>query len=596
MRGLTVVAAMLLAGPATAQVSAVRINGVGYAPNAPKRAIVEIAAKRPLAWQVNGADGRVLLRGRTVPYGRDAASGRTLHRADFSALRKAADGLTLKVGTTTSPRFAVVQHPYAPLARDALAYFYHNRAGTPIEARLVGERWARPAAHTREYATCVSGKDARGNDWPNCGYAMDVTGGWYDAGDHGKYVVNGGIATWTLLNLHERLPERYGDNSLRVPEANNGTSDLLDEARWEVEFLLRMQVPAGRRMRLPVDQSDASKPLCFSEVEIGGMAHHKVADRNWTGLPMRPDRDREDRVLHPPSTAATLNLAAIGAQCARVWRTIDPAFAKRCREVAERAWAAAERNPAIYFVSDFTGSGNYGDSNIADERFWAAAELYATTLDPSYLTVVRDSPFLRQAAIEPGWPSVSALGLVTLALSDTPFRAEARTRIIAAADGWSRERDRTGFAVPFAGTRFAWGSNSNLLNRAMLIGLAHDWTRAPRYRAAVVDTMDYLLGRNPVGRSYVSGYGPDPMKAPHHRFWAAGIDPTYPPAPPGALSGGPNNTGTRGDGVEGMPADCAPMLCWADNARAFALNEVAINWNAPLAWVATWLDATEPDA
>lgn len=593
MRLVTVLATLLAATPAAAQVSAVRVNGVGYAPDAPKRAIVESSAKRPLAWQVIGADGGVVLRGRTTVFGRDAASGRSLHRADISALRQRRQGLTLKVSGVSSVRFAVGTDLYAPLARDALAYFYHNRAGTPIEDRLVGERWARPAAHTREYATCVSGKDQRGNNWPNCGYAMDVTGGWYDAGDHGKYVVNGGIATWTLLNLHERLPTRFGDNSLRLLEANNEMSDLLDEARWEVEFLLKMQVPDGRRMRLPVDQPDASRPLRFSEVEIGGMAHHKVADRDWTALPMRPDQDREERVLHPPSTAATLNLAAVAAQCARIWRTIDPAFARRCRESADRAWAAAERNPAIYFVSDFTGSGNYGDSNLTDERFWAAAELYATTRDPRYLAALQSAPFLRQPALEPGWPSVSALGLVTLALSDTPLRDEARGQIIAAADAWTGERDRTGFAVPFAGTRFVWGSNSGLLNRAMLIALAHDWTRAPRYRAAVVDTMDYLLGRNPVGRSYVSGYGPDPMKAPHHRFWAAGIDPAYPPPPPGVLSGGPNNTGTRGDGVEGMPADCAPMLCWADNARAFALNEVAINWNAPLAWTAAWLDATE---
>jgi endoglucanase len=127
----------------------------------------------------------------------------------------------------------------------------------------------------------------------------------------------------------------------------------------------------------------------------------------------------------------------------------------------------------------------------------------------------------------------------------------------------------------------------------MLIALAHDWTGDARYREAVVDTIDYVLGRNPLGRSYVSGYGPDPMRQPHHRFWAAGVDPAYPPPPPGALSGGPNST-SRGEGSAGLvEKGCAPMTCWSDDARAFALNEVAINWNAPLAWVAAWLDATE---
>jgi endoglucanase len=588
---------LLVATPACAQQPpAVRLNGVGFAPASPKRAIVETDASAPLDWRVEDAKGKVLLRGRATPYGPDRASGRSLQRVDFSALRTAGTGLRLVAGEAVSPPFSVAAHLYRPLARDALAFFYHNRAGVPIQARFVGERWARPAGHPREVVGCIAGADNRGNRWDPCDYQLDVTGGWYDAGDHGKYLVNGGIATWTLLNLHERQQARnrlaFPDGSRAIPEAGNGVDDLLDEVRFEVKFLLRMQVPDGSRMRLPVNQPDAKKGLSFTEVDTGGMAHHKVADERWTALPMRPDRDPERRVLHPPSTAATLNLAAVAAQSARVWRTIDPAFARRCGEAARRAWAAAERNPAIYPVADFPGSGGYGDRDLADERFWAAAELYATTGEPRFLDAVRASPFLARTAGEPGWQSVASLGLVTLAMGNTPLAAPARARIVAAADGWTRERERTGFAVPFASTTFVWGSNSNLLNRALLIALAHDWTGEPRYRAAVVDTADYLLGRNPVGRSYVSGYGTDPMKNPHHRFWAAYFDPAYPPPPPGVLSGGPNSGG--GDEVaDAIKGKCAPMACWRDDGRAYALNEVAINWNAPLAWVTAWLDETE---
>ncbi len=595
--------ALLAAVPVSAQESpratAIRVNGVGFAPAAPKRAIIESDAAAPLDWRVEDARGAVLLRGRTTPYGRDRASGRSLHRIDLGALRTPGRDLRLIAGGAMSPRFAIAPGLYRPLARDALAYFYHNRAGVPIEARFAGgARLARPAGHPREIAGCVSGVDGKGNRWDDCGYTLDVTGGWYDAGDHGKYVVNGGIATWILLNLHERQRTRrrlaFADGALAIPEAGNGVDDLLDEARHQVEFLLKMQVPEGRRMRLPVGQPDTTAPLRFTEVETGGMAHHKVADERWTALPMRPDRDPERRVLHPPSTAATLNLAAVAAQCARIWRTLDPAFARRCADSAARAWTAAERNPAIYAVSDFTGSGGYSDKDVADERFWAAAELYASGGDPQMLAALRTSPFLSRPAGEPGWASVASLGLVTLALGDTKLAARARRSIIAAADGWTAERARSGFAIPFASTDFVWGSNSNMLNRAMLIALAADWTGERRYREAVIDTADYLLGRNPVGRSYVSGYGSDPMRAPHHRFWAAYFDPAYPSPPPGALSGGPNNRGTGGDAVaEAMKGKCAPMTCWADDGRAFALNEVAINWNAPLAWVAAWLDDTE---
>ena len=117
-----------------------------------------------------------------------------------------------------------------------------------------------------------------------CGYSLDVRGGWYDAGDHGKYVVNAGISVWTLLNLYERSTQAgtaaaLGDGRLKLPESGNGVPDLLDEVRWEVEFLLKM-VPDGR--------------------PLAGMAHLKIHDQNWTGLPLRPDADPQLHVLSAP--------------------------------------------------------------------------------------------------------------------------------------------------------------------------------------------------------------------------------------------------------------------------------------------------------
>jgi endoglucanase len=584
---------------------AVRLNGIGYAPADRKVATIESESPRPLAWTVTDAAGRTLLAGTSVPAGRDAAAGRLVHRADFSALSTPGTGLRLRIAEAESPPFAIAAQGFAPLARDALGYFYHNRAGEPIEARLVGERWARPAGHPRELATCFKGTDDAGTVWPGCNYSLDVTGGWYDAGDHGKYVVNGGISTWTLLNLAEWArasgrPSPFPDGSLRIPEAGNGTDDLLDEVRHEVAFLLAMQVPDGTRAMLPVGPLPARGPLRLQGVDASGMAHAKVADEGWTALPMRPDRDPQPRRLYPPSTAATLNLAAVAAQCARVWRTVDPAFADRCLAAARRAWAAALRNPAIYAAQGFTGSGGYGDADLSDEFFWAAAELHAATGDPALLARITASPlFTQPPAAEAGWPSVAPLGLVTLALADPHLdraaRDGVRARIAVTADRFRAESERSGYAIPDAGTVFQWGSNSGLLNRAMLMALAGEWRGDPALQAAAAGTLDYLLGRNPLGRSFVAGFGPDPMRHPHHRFWAAGIDPAYPPAPPGTLSGGPNSTG-RGDEVTAaMKGRCAPLTCWADDARAFAVNEVAINWNAPLVWLAAWRDATEAD-
>jgi endoglucanase len=471
---------------------------------------------------------------------------------------------------------------------------------------LVGKRWARPAGHPTERATCISGRDRNGNIWPGCPYTLDLTGGWYDAGDHGKYVVNGGIALWTLLNLYETLQGRgsglFADGSARIPEAGNGVSDLLDEARWEMEFLLRMQVPDGTRQRLPVNIMRNQPGMAFAEIDTSGMAHHKVADEHWTALPMRPHQDPERRVLFPPTTGATLNLTATAAQCARIWRDIDPAFSKRCLDAADRAWRAAMRNPPVYAIADFNGSGGYGDNNLSDEFYWAAAELLATTGDDLYPLAIslngNDGEPITEAA---GWNSVAALGVIALATAPAAVpdrdRNIYRERIVRAADGFLADRAKVGYAIPFAPARgWTWGSTSNLLNRAMLLALAHDFTGERRYRDGAVDVMDFILGRNPLDVSFVSGYGARPMRNPHHRFWAHSMDSKLPPPPPGALSGGPNSTNMSDEVAAKMKGKCAPQSCWVDDIRAYSLNEVAINWNAPLVWVSAWLDQTSREA
>ncbi len=381
----------LLAVAAQSPPPAIHLNQIGFLPDGPKRAIVATNSDAPLDWRVVDTAGKVVASGRTQPGGTDEASGDRVQIVDLSTL--AAPGeYRLAIAGAESRSFAIRPGLHGPLAKGALNFFYQQRAGVPIEARYAGgDRWARPAGHPREVATCFKGRDPRGTDWPGCADPVDVTGGWYDAGDHGKYVVNGGIAVWTLLNLHE-VTGAFPDKSAALPEAGNGVSDLLDEARYELEFLLKMQVPEGTRTPLPIGHQRGGGAMNLTMVDAGGMAHHKIADANWTRLPTRPADDREARLLYPPSTAATLNLAAVAAQGARIWAKIDPAFAAKCLDAAKRAFAAAERNPEVYAATAFTGSGSYGDGDVSDELFWAAAELFATTGDPAYRTALTRSP------------------------------------------------------------------------------------------------------------------------------------------------------------------------------------------------------------
>ena len=600
LRHLLLVAAslgtMALAADDTAPV--VHANQIGFAPADAKRVIVATTAERPVSWTLTDQAGAAVMAGHALPFGADAASADTVQQIDLSALHRPGR-FTLSVAGAPPRTIDIAAGVLTPLKYAALNYFYQTRAGIAIEARYAGgASWARPAGHPHEVAGCFAGRDEQGNDWPGCNYTLDVTGGWYDAGDQGKYVVNGGIALWTLQDLYEQQTTTgdpaFADGRAALPEAGNGINDLLDEARWEMRFLLAMQVPQGKHLRVPVGPQPRGVPLIFTDIDASGMAHHKVADRSWTTLPTAPADDRQPRLLYPPSTAATLNLAATAAQCARIWRTLDPAFSRQCLVAAERAFAAALRNPTIYAAATFTGSGGYGDAELADEFYWAAAELYVTTGRPVFADALHHMAAFRAPLSEPNWGSVAALGTISLATAPNGLppaeRAAQRALIVAAADRFLAEEQHSGYHIPFAATAFTWGSNATLLNRAMILGLAERITGQRRYRDGASDVMDYLLGRNPLDQSFISGFGTRPLRNPHHRFWAHALDPRYPGPPPGVLSGGPNSTAMADDIARAMRGHCVAMRCWRDANYAYSMNEVAINWNAPLVWVAAYLD------
>jgi endoglucanase len=576
---------MSLAG-CSLSTSNVKVNQVGYLPGSAKIAIVESSDAAPLDWRVVDAAGKIVSSGQSHVGGSDKESGDDVHQVDFSQVTTPGQGYQLLVDGEESHTFDIDARVYEPLKDAAFAFFYHNRSGTPIEIPWAGQwQWTHGPGHLSDSeVACIN----------DCGYVLNVLGGWYDAGDHGKYVVNGGISAWTLQNLYERTQHlsghlaALGDGSLNIPESKNGVSDLLDEARWEIEFLLKMQVPAGH--------------------EKSGMAHHKIHDSAWTTLGRVPPETWKERYLHAPSTAATLNLAATAAQCARIWRAIDPQLSERCRLAAIRAWNAAQRFPAIYapqYASQ--GGGPYDDSNVSDEFYWAAAELYISLRTADLLDFLQKSEhhltFSRQTTHEHvshhtsmSWQSTAALGAISLAivpgsLPDPGQIEQMRRLIIEAADGYLELIAAQGYRVPIrAGSNghYPWGSNSLVANNALIMALAHDFTGAAKYLDGVVQGMDYLLGRNPLNLSYVSGFGENAFENPHHRFWAHQKRSSFPNPPPGVLAGGPNSR--LQDPTSTRLAGCAPQRCYIDHVDAWSVNEVAINWNAPLGWLAAFLD------
>ena len=574
---------------------AVRVNQLGYLPERAKIAVLVTDATRPQEWKLVDGSGQILAQGETELHGADATSGDRVQVIDFTEFREESSGLTIAVADLHSDPFDVRSGLYGGLGRDALRFFYHMRSGTPIEMPYAeAPQWARPAGHRPDVAECASGI--------GCDYSLDVTGGWYDAGDQGKYVVNGGFTVWVLQNAYERALVLGRKNPLlldraeNIPESGNGIPDILDEARWGLAFLLEMQVPPGR--------------------PHAGMAHHKMHDLGWTALGTAPHEDTQKRILRPPTTAATLNLAASAAQAARLWKRFDAPFAARCLTAAETAWQAANTNPVSFSPpSDSVGGGAYADQNVEDELYWAAAELFLTTGKPEYRKRLTESSAdqgigvdllidgeASQSAVT--WQRVDVLGKISLALvpweaSAPSARDEARSveiyreQLLEAAGQLLVTASRQGYRFPMRpGPKgnYPWGSNADVLGNMLLLGSAADWTDDARHVNGLVAGMDYLLGRNAMGQSYVTGKGTRPLKNPHHRFWAHQAKPAYPSPPPGSVSGGPNSDMQDPYVIRAGLRGCPPQKCFVDHIDAYSVNEVAINWNAAMTWAAALLN------
>ena len=564
----------------------VRVNQLGYLPDGPKAATIVTESTEPLPWQLKDPAGAVKSSGTTVPKGTDASSGQNVQAIDFSTFRAEGTGYTLTADGQTSHPFDIRSDLYSRLRVDSKRFFYTQRSGTPILGSVAGEQYARSAGHVGlapnkgdKDVPCVDPQDFY-DGW-TCDYGLDVSGGWYDAGDHGKYVVNGGIAVAQLLGEYERNRSALrsdrtalADGTLAVPERGNKTPDILDEARWELDFLMKMQVPAG-------------KPL-------EGMVHHKVHDNEWTGLPLDPAADDKVRQLHRPSTAATLNLAAAAAQGARLLRPYDKAYARTLLGAAEKAYAAAEAHPdMIATVSDDTGGGAYEDSNVEDEFYWAAAELFLTTGKQAYRTDVMSSPLHTADVFTDGgyWGNLAPIARMDLARvpSSLPDRARVRTSVIAGADGLRRQQGTQAYGqayVPGDGM-WVWGSTSTMLNNLAVIATAYDLTGRSRYRDAVLSGMDFLLGRNALNISYITGYGTTYSRNQHSRMYANQLNPTSPHPPVGTVAGGPNSS-IQDPLAQQKLTGCAPQFCYIDDIQSWSTNELAINWNSALSWVASF--------
>lgn len=591
--------------PETWNRAGILTNQVNYFPQLEKKATLLSDQTSSVSFSLLDESGKTVFTGDSSVLGEDADSGDSVHVLDFSKFQEPGT-YTLEADGQKSRSFSIGGTAYySGMLYDALNYFYQNRSGIAIESQFItsgdSTSLARAAGHSNDTARITTDWD----DLNSNGGTQDVTGGWYDAGDHGKYVVNGGISLWMMQNQYEHAKQKgdtsaYEDGTMSIPENNNGYPDLLDEARWEMEWMLKMIVQDG---------------------EYADMAYHKVHDIKWTALGMTPADDTLERILKPPTTCATLNLAACAAQASRLWRDLDSDFSKQCLDAAEAAYAAAKKHPDLYAPIDQSiGGGPYGDDDATDEFYWAAAELYLTTGDSSYQKDMKASDWYLDVptTLKGGesvdtvasfdWEHTAALGSISLSLYPDQLGKDAEKLSDAfseAADTYLQLEDEQGYGQPYAASTisssdsdngYVWGSNSFVIDNAIILAYAYDLTDNTDYLNGAATAMDYLLGRNPVDYSYVTGYGTHAVQYPHHRFWAHQLSESFPMAPSGVLVGGPNS-GIEDPWVQGSgwkKGEIPPAKCYLDHIEAWSVNECTINWNEPLAWMTAFLcDATD---
>lgn len=512
---------------------AIRLNTVGYLPGRP---MVASVAKETGKFQVRRlADGAVVWEGELAPPRLNGDTGEELSTADFSALGKAKPGdyELLIAATGERVQFHIAADLYREPFRLATRAMYLWRCGTPVHGEHAGEHFEHGPCHMDDALLDFLGQP---------GVRGPMTGGWHDAGDYNKYVVNAGATVGVMFRAWEDFGPAIERVELDIPETTPRLPDFLAELKWELDWLRSMQA-------------------------ADGSVYHKVSAKNFGGM-ISSDKDADPRYVVPWSSAATADFTAMMAQAARIYEQHDAEFAADCLNAAKRSYAFLQTNPQENKAEqgDFQ-TGGY-DAPDEDDRLWAAAELWETTGNPAVLIdLEKRIEANSNVDVDWDWQNLKNLGLLTYLFSErdgsnAELVERVRKNLIAAADEIVAASKAHGYARPL-GKKYYWGCNGTVARQAVVLQAAYRLTGDEIYCNATLDGLNHLLGRNYFGRSFITGVGERPPLHPHDRQSEG--DAVEAPWP-GYLVGGANPKATD----------------WTDRMEDYRTNEIAINWNGAL--------------
>ena len=525
----------------------IRLNQIGYHPKSNKQFI--LADTTATQFQLLNYQQETVYTGRVMFNGNWGPSGEAVYMGDFSSFEVPGTYQVI-VNERTSYPFEIKANLYQEAWHASIKSYYFQRASLPIEKEF-DSLFYRAAGHPdmRCFYHPSSGKTS--------GF-LASPGGWYDAGDYGKYVVNGALSTGQMLLLYALYPQAVADQTLHIPESGNGVSDLLDELKYELDWLLTMQD------------------------EDGGV-FHKLTAKNFSGF-ISPEAYDLDRYVIGKGTAASLGFAAVLAQAARLLAPTHELWSQLALRAAKKAWKWAQLNPQMAFSNpDDVKTGEYGDTQFDDDFYWAAAELYLATQEAMYLNYLQSNKETYQHQPTNSWKFFTrnvgfASLLIHQELIDSKLYETLKKEHLLLSDSLLEVINHHPYRIAL--NTFEWGSNSDILNQALLLCLAHQLTAEEKYLIGAEQITDYVFGKNATGYSFLTGFGSKRVRLPHHR--PSGADRILKPIP-GFIVGGPN--GDRQDQQEVTYTSALPAKAYQDVQPSYASNEVCLNWNAPAVFV-----------
>jgi endoglucanase len=541
-----------------APTSEIKIDQVGYLPDAPKFAFVVSSSASGDFTVRRKKDNSIALAGKLSLPIEDPHSKDLVRTADFSKLEESGVYYLDVRGVGRSWSFQIGNDVYARAFYLTLRSFYGQRCGTAVDMGREFPGYKHAACHSAGAYHATSGKSG-----PSAS-----TKGWHDAGDYGRYIVNSGISTGQLLWTHEIFAARVGKVKLNIPESTNSTPDILDEIRWNLDWMLTMQDEDGGVWHKQTSEQFAA----FVMPENDKLVSYVVGTGN------EPYK----------SSCATADFAAVMAIAARTYKSHDAAYARLCLNAAEKAWHWLQKYPDVLFRNaGGVVTGEYGDRDCSDERLWAAAELWRSTKQESYeryfLANFSTQLPMINAVGPPSWPRVAPLALWTYVLgggSNQEATKTIREASLKAANEIVERTNTNAFRTSLTTRDFVWGSNAVAANYGIQLVIANLMKPDTRYVHTAAENLHYLLGRNSFSLSWVTQLGENPFRHPHHR--PSESDNNREPWP-GLLSGGPNQH--RQDPAMKKLANLPPAKMYLDDWESYATNENAINWNASIVFL-----------